>query len=117
MENVKLTLRGSNGIFATRLRNLMAETKEKSKITQEELATILGVTRQSVSQYMDGSVVPSTEKLYLISEYFNVSIDYLLGKIDVKSTDYNIRAINVATVLNQISIENLSKWKKESNVL
>lgn len=116
MENVKLTLRGSNGIFATRLRNLMAETKEKSKLTQEELAKILGVTRQSVSQYMDGSVVPSTEKLYLKSEYFNVSIDYLLGKIDVKSTDYNIRAINVATVLNQISIENLSKWKKESNI-
>lgn len=116
MKNVKLILRGYDGILATRLRDLMAGKKAKSKIKQDDLAKVLGIARQTISQYMDGSALPNTEKLYLISEYFNVSIDYLLGKTDIKSYDINDRAIHTVTGLNQASIDKLKKWKKESAI-
>lgn len=114
MENVKLILRGKDGIFATRLRDLMAGKKTESKIKQDDLAKVLGIARQTISQYMYGSALPGTEKLYLISEYFNVSMDYLLGKTDIKSYDINDRAIHTVTGLNQASIDKFKKWKKES---
>lgn len=63
-------------IFAQRLKELMARTKT----TQVELAKKLGITRQSVSQYLNGDVIPNVEKLYLIADFFDVSSDYLIGR-------------------------------------
>ena len=63
-------------IFAQRLKELMVRTKT----TQVELAKKLGITRQSVSQYLNGDVIPNVEKLYLIADFFDVSSDYLIGR-------------------------------------
>lgn len=78
-------IKGYDGVFAKRLRGLMAKNNEKTKTTQAELAKSLGVARQSVSQYMDGSVLPSVEKLNNIANFFDVMCDYLLGNTDVQS--------------------------------
>lgn len=79
-------IKGYDGILATRLRGLMDE----AKITQIELAKKLGITRQSISQYMDGSIVPNAEKLYLIADFFDVSSDYLLGRTNVRTLSTDI---------------------------
>lgn len=83
MKNLEVSknIKGYDGCLATRLRGLM----EDSKTTQIELAKSLGVSRQSVSQYMDGSMQPNAEKLSNIARFFNVSSDYLLGKTDARS--------------------------------
>ena len=95
---------GYNSIFATRLRELMAN----HKTTQKELAEIVGTTRQAISQYADGSVQPNLEKLYKISSYYKVSSDWLIGKNDIKSPDIDNVAINKKLGLSQDSIEYLS---------
>lgn len=48
-------------------------------LTQEELAKELFVTRQAVSRWESGETVPSTEALKLLSKFFDVSINTLLG--------------------------------------
>ncbi|MBR2062029.1 MAG: helix-turn-helix transcriptional regulator [Anaerotignum sp.] len=48
------------------------------KLSQEELAHRLGVSRQSVSKWEQGLSFPETEKLIEISSLMNVSIDVLL---------------------------------------
>ncbi|MDE6625184.1 MAG: helix-turn-helix domain-containing protein, partial [Lachnospiraceae bacterium] len=42
------------------------------------LAEKLKVSRQAISKWELGSTLPETEKVIIISEFFNVSIDYLL---------------------------------------
>lgn len=48
------------------------------ELTQEQLAEQLNVSRQSVSKWESGQVVPEVEKLIELSKAFDVSIDYLL---------------------------------------
>ncbi len=48
------------------------------ELTQEQLAEQLNVSRQSVSKWESGQVVPEVEKIVELSRVFDVSIDYLL---------------------------------------
>ena len=52
--------------------------RKNSGLSQEQLAEQLNVSRQEISKWESGTVVPESEKLVLISNYFGVSVDYLL---------------------------------------
>lgn len=52
--------------------------RKRSGLSQEQLAEQLGVSRQAISKWESGQSVPESEKLILLSNYFNVSLDYLL---------------------------------------
>lgn len=60
------------------------ELRRKSGLSQEQLAEQLNVSRQAVSKWESGQSVPESEKLLAISNYFGVSLDYLM-KEDVAS--------------------------------
>lgn len=51
-------------------------------LTQEELAKILKISRSTVGMYENGSREPDYETLELIADFFNVDIDYLIGRTD-----------------------------------
>ena len=53
--------------------------RTKSKLSQDELAEKLFVTRQAVSRWEKGETIPNTETLKLLSKLFNISINTLLG--------------------------------------
>ncbi|MDO4199660.1 MAG: helix-turn-helix transcriptional regulator [Clostridia bacterium] len=97
-------IKGYDGVLATRLRKLMSE----AKITQIELAKKLGITRQSISQYMEGTMLPNAEKLYLIADFFDVSSDYLLGKTDARSYSTDIIKVCNFTGLNEEFVKYLN---------
>ena len=48
-------------------------------LNQVEMAKIFGVTKQSVSNWENGNIMPSIDMLVKIASYFSVSTDYLLG--------------------------------------
>lgn len=52
--------------------------RKRSGLSQEQLAERLDVSRQAISKWESGVSVPESEKLVVISSYFNVSVDYLL---------------------------------------
>lgn len=58
--------------------NLKRLRKERS-MTQEELAETLSVSRQAISKWESGNGYPETEKLLVISNELNVSIDSLFA--------------------------------------
>ena len=63
------------------LKTRLKELRGKHGLTQEQLASIIGVERSSVGKYEGKqSVIPSTDILNKIADYFDVSIDYLLGR-------------------------------------
>jgi transcriptional regulator with XRE-family HTH domain len=68
--------------------NRIRKLRVDKGITQEELGKILNVQKAAVSKYELGKVTPSPDVLKKLSEYFNVSTDYLLC-IDDTSTNSN----------------------------
>ena len=60
-------------------KDVIFELRNKSKLSQEELAEKVFVTRQAVSRWENGETVPNTETLKLLSNLFDVSINTLLG--------------------------------------
>lgn len=60
------------------------QLRKNSGLSQEQLAEQLNVSRQAISKWESGSAVPESEKLIAISNYFDVSVDYLLkdGQVD-----------------------------------
>ncbi|MBB5337600.1 helix-turn-helix domain-containing protein [Pectinatus brassicae] len=65
-----------SNFFSTLLTSLM---KEK-KLSKQALANEIGISRQAISQFANGANLPSLEKLIALAEYFNVSMDFLLGR-------------------------------------
>ena len=61
--------------------------KEKG-ISQEALAERIGTTRQAISKWETNKGYPETEKLLMLSNVFEVSVDFLLK--DEKSETYII---------------------------
>lgn len=55
------------------------EIRTKNRLTQEEMAQRLFVTRQAVSRWENGEAIPNIDTLKLISKEFCVSCDELLG--------------------------------------
>lgn len=66
-------------IFSKRLREL----REEMNLVQKELAFALGISQRMLSHYERNESEPNAELLLKISNFFNVSIDYLLGKTDI----------------------------------
>lgn len=60
-------------------KDVILELRKKKGLSQDELAEKLFVTRQAVSRWENGETVPNTETLKLLSEFFDVSINTLLG--------------------------------------
>lgn len=60
--------------------------RKTKDLTQEQLAEILGVSRQSVSKWESDAAFPETNKLKDLAKLFNVTIDYLLND-DSEETD------------------------------
>lgn len=87
--------------FSSRLAYLMNE----KGISQQALAQVIGVARQSIAQYLDGKTQPNAEKICAIADYFGVSTDYLLGRVDLQSTDIDIQGICKKTNISQKALE------------
>ena len=56
--------------------------RKKSGLSQEQLAEQLSVSRQAISKWEAGQSVPESDKLVTISNYFNVSLDYLMKETE-----------------------------------
>ncbi|AZK48576.1 helix-turn-helix domain-containing protein [Paenibacillus lentus] len=65
-------------IFAERFKNL----RLIKAISQQDIATSLGVDRSVVSHWERGTRIPSLDIAYALADYFDVSLDYLVGRSD-----------------------------------
>lgn len=60
--------------------NILKSLRTSRDLTQDELAKILKISRSTIGMYEKGAREPDFETLELIADYFNVDIDYLLGR-------------------------------------
>lgn len=74
-------------------------------MTQGDLAKILNVSDRSVGFYENKKRDPDTTSLGLLADFFDVSIDYLLGRTETRTNEEAI----YSSGFNNLSIEGLSK--------
>lgn len=67
--------------FGKRLKQLRTD----KEITQLQLSEILGTAKSNISKYEAGTIEPNISILCKLGQYFNISMDYLLGITDIKS--------------------------------
>ena len=60
-------------------KDVLLKLRTEKGLSQEELAEALYVTRQAVSRWENGETVPNVDTLKLLSQFFEVSINTLLG--------------------------------------
>ena len=92
------------------LADRIQQLRKQKGISQEELADRVGVSRQAVSKWESEQSMPDMDKVILLSDYFEVTTDYLLKGIEPapltageKKADGRIFTI-VAMVLNFIGV-------------
>ena len=56
--------------------------RESKSLTQKQLAKILGVTEVSIQRFEYGTSRPNLDKIAFLADYFDVSLDYLVGRSD-----------------------------------
>ena len=66
------------------------ELRNKKNISQEDLAEVLDVSRQSSSKWENDKAYPEMTRLLFMSEYFDVSLDYLMRGIDKEDNDEKV---------------------------
>ena len=61
------------------MRLRIAELRRKMHISQQQLAEVVGVSFQTISKWENGNAMPDITYLPVLAEYFEVSVDQLLG--------------------------------------
>ena len=62
--------------------DIIRRTREEKGISQEKLAEYVGVSRQAVSKWENGTSDPSTSNLIALAKLFGVSVEELLKEVE-----------------------------------
>ena len=76
--------------------NKIKSYREKRKMTQKEIAEILGVEPATISKYESGMIEPNIESIKKLAETFEISVDEL-----IKEDDFDISNINILEMLRE----------------
>ena len=64
--------------------NVLKALRTRRGITQKQLADVLGLSESAIGMYERAQCEPELETLEAIADYFNVDMDYLMGRSDVE---------------------------------
>lgn len=70
-------------MFSVRLKAMRKERKE----TQEDIARLLKVQRTTVGEYERGNIRPPMDKMKVLADHFEVSVDYLMGNTNFQTAE------------------------------
>ncbi|MFR5833933.1 MAG: helix-turn-helix domain-containing protein [Acutalibacteraceae bacterium] len=65
--------------YTERIKNLMNE----ERISQAELARSVGISQSAVCNWLNGKKEPSIDSLWRLADFFDVSVDYIIGRKEI----------------------------------
>lgn len=95
------------------IKDIILDLRIKKGLSQEELAEKVFVTRQAVSRWENGETIPNVETLKLLSKFFDVSINTLLGsshQLVCKCCGMNLEDCNISKETDGNFNEEYCKW-------
>ncbi len=64
------------------MKNNLSELRKRRGITQIALQMATGIEQSLISKFENGERVPPTETLMILADYYNVSMDYIMGRTE-----------------------------------
>lgn len=89
------------------MQNRIKDLREDRDMRQSDLAEATGINQRTISNYETGKTVPDAYSLIVLADFFNVSIDYLVGR-----TDHNLFSGNDWILLIEHIQKELEELKK-----
>ena len=83
----------------------ISKLKKLKKLSQVELANITGISRDAISKYERGDVLPSVEYAKRIADALGVSLDYLVSDSDQEEVLDNDTVKRIKEIQNLPNIE------------
>lgn len=96
------------GNFKNVLRNL----RTQRNLTQDALANKLGTSKSAISMYENGNREPDFETLEAIADFFNVDMDFLLGRTKHITTIHTIAAHHDGEDWTEEELAEIEDFKK-----
>lgn len=88
--------------FVNTLSHNLQTARKKTGLSQNDVANLLHITRQSVSQWENGHSCPDLQNLQLLSEIYQISIDNLIAAPTLSpNTAQQIQAESSFTIFNE----------------
>ena len=72
------------------LKDRLKSERNKKKISQRQLGDYIGVSQQTIGSWETGRTQPDQESLKQLAQFFNVSLDYLMGESNIRNTSTKI---------------------------
>ncbi len=86
--------------------------REEKGITQQQLATVINLSQQTIGHYEVGRAKPDVDTLDRLADYFNVSVDYLLGKTNIRTPIVTIAAHHDGDDFTEEELEAIEEFKE-----
>ncbi len=85
----------------------LKKLRQEFGVSQQRLAEAISVSQQSVNQYENHSVEPDIAVLCRMADFFNTSVDYIVGHTDVRRRIEHTEPCH----LNQEEMEVLTQYR------
>ena len=69
------------------MNNILKMLRKEQKLTQMELAQKTGIDQALISKFESGERMPTVEKLQLLTDYSDVSIEFVLGRTNKREVN------------------------------
>ena len=91
----------------------LKELRERKKISQQKLAIDLSISQSSISKYEIGLAEPDINTIIMLSDYFKVNTDYLLGRSDLKTfiTKSDLSDDELEFLIDYMKLSSIQKLK------
>ena len=73
----------------------LKKLREDASVSQKALADAIGVSQQSVNKYENHKIEPDIETLIRIADFFETSVDYLIGHSSVRHRIEEVRVFEL----------------------
>lgn len=95
--------------------SILSDLRKSIGLTQKEFAKAFNVSEGTIAHYEQGITMPNTEMLQMFADYFNVNVDYLLGRcmLSIEYSKLNDILYGNMTISDMVNIASfLTKDKK-----
>ncbi len=84
------------------MKNRIKDLREDRDLRQSDLSAATGIDQRTISNYETGKTLPDAYALIRLADFFEVSIDYLLGRTDTDVGTSKKRAALIDSIQKQL---------------
>lgn len=99
-----------NQLFVNRLKTL----RKGNRKTQDEMSKLLKIQRSTYGEYERGKITPPMDKIRFLANYFDVSVDYLMGNTNLTTPEEGRETSDISdvSIIIRRMIDDLENDKK-----